>query len=347
MKSKIQFRILLVAMLAVLISSCQKESQEYINDTPDETITANSVLARNLVSAAQNNGSVDDIIDGSSCISVLLPVDILANGQPLSINTLSDLQTIQLIFNQDPNDIDSVTIVFPITVIFEDYSEIIVTDQAQLDSVISECVSFIEDTYRCVDFVYPISCFTFNTANEQTGIVTVNNNHEWFDYLNYLTEEILISIDYGMTMIVNGESFAVNSNQEVENVLAQADCSVTIGGSIDPEVVALREIMKDGTWYVEQFLDDGDDETSDFNGYDFNFLETVTVYASNGSQNIYGIWIVTIENNQLNFEFDMDSPINGADDDDYEVLISSESSITFVTRDSDGTIEDTLTFSKN
>ena len=71
---------------------------------------------------------------------------------------------------------------------------------------------------------------------------------------------------------------------------------------------------------MEKFLDDGNDETSEFNGYDFNFYSNQTVYANNGTEYVYGIWIVTVTGQELNFEFDMDSPINGADDDEYKTL---------------------------
>tara|TARA_R110002124_G_scaffold131910_2_gene294398 strand:+ start:33985 stop:35034 length:1050 start_codon:yes stop_codon:yes gene_type:complete len=342
--------IILIGLTAVgLLTSCQKEEEEYIDDTDEETITANSTLAINLLSAAQNNGSIDNIIDGSSCVSIVLPVNVIANGQPLLIDSVSDLQTIQLIFDQYPNDLDVVEIVFPITIVYEDYSEELIENQSQLNIAISNCINFIEDTFSCIDFEYPISCFVYNTLNEQTDRVTMNNDNEWFDYLEYLTDEIVIAIDYDMTVIIDGESFVVSSNLDLENIFAQTNCTVptTGGGTPDPEVMALRNIMKEGTWYVQLFLDDGDDETSDFAGYDFNFMETITVFATNGSQNVYGIWVVTSSNDTLNFEFDMDSPINGADDDDYEVLQFTDTSITFVTRDSHGDIEDTLTFNKN
>jgi hypothetical protein len=102
-----------------------------------------------------------------------------------------------------------------------------------------------------------------------------------------------------------------------------------------------------GTWYVEKFLDDGGDETSDFNGYDFNFYNNETVFATNGSEYVYGIWIITVTGTELNFEFDMDSPINGADDDEYKALQYTPTSVTFITRNSQGDIEDTLIFKKN
>jgi hypothetical protein len=43
----------------------------------------------------------------------------------------------------------------------------------------------------------------------------------------------------------------------------------------------------------------------------------------------------------------MDSPINGADDQNYKALQYTTTSVTFVTRDSQGNIEDTLIFEKN
>ena len=98
---------------------------------------------------------------------------------------------------------------------------------------------------------------------------------------------------------------------------------------------------------LEKFLDDGNDETSEFNGYDFNFYSNQTVYATNGTEYVYGIWIVTVTGQELNFEFDMDSPINGADDDEYKTLQYTTTSATFITRNSQGEIEDTLIFKKN
>ena len=346
MKEKFYTLFLSMACLSILLTSCQKEEQVLIDETPDETITGSSALGRMLVSASQNYGGIDDLIDGSSCISIMFPITVFANSQSLTIQSISDMQTIELIFNQSQTDNDTLEIVFPIVVVFEDYSQDTITSQADLDSLIANCPNFIDDTYSCVEFVYPISCFTYNSANEQTGLVTMHDDFEWFEYLNYLTDDIYIAIDYDMIIIVNGETITVSNNLELEAAFALIDCqtSTTV---INPEVAILRDIMKDGSWYISQYLNDGNDETADYVGYYFDFRDSITVYASNGSGVVYGIWIVTYRNGQLNFEFDMDSPINGADDDDYEVLDQTENKITFITRDSSGNIEDTLVFMKN
>ena len=119
------------------------------------------------------------------------------------------------------------------------------------------------------------------------------------------------------------------------------------GGGGGPDPQELRDILQAGTWYIEKYLEDGDDETSDFADFDFTFFSNQTILATNGSENVDGIWIVTVIGQELNFEFDMDSPINGADDDEYKTLQYSPTSVTFITRNSDGEIEDTLIFKKN
>ena len=117
------------------------------------------------------------------------------------------------------------------------------------------------------------------------------------------------------------------------------------GGGPNPQ--ELRDIFQAGTWYITTYLDDGDNETNVFNGYDFTFFSNQTVTATNASLTVEGMWIVSVVGEELNFEFDMDSPINDADDDGYRVLQFSETLVTFILRDSDGNIEDTLTFKKN
>ncbi len=348
MKEKFYVPLLLIIGIGLVFSSCQKEKFEYVDETNnEETIAVNSELARMLISASQNNGSVDDIIDGSSCTSVVLPVSVYANNQLLTIQTISDLQLIQDIFDQFPNDTDTIEIVFPINVVYEDYSEETIQSISDMATLIGNCQSFIADTYTCVDFEYPITCFIYNSTNEQTGLVTLQNDYEWFDYLTYLTEEILIAIDYEMTVIFDDEAYTVNNNQELFDVFNQSFCDVGGGSTIDPQVDALRSVMKNGSWTITQYLDNGDDETSDYAGYDFIFYESITVYAYNGSGIVSGMWAVSMVAENLNFEIDMESPLNGIDDDDYKVLNYTYNKVTFVTYNSDGMVEDTLIFERN
>jgi hypothetical protein len=588
---------LLIFLIGMLFLSCQKEEEIFIDDNEEETITANSTLTNLLIRTSQNAGVLDNIIDGNSCSTLVYPVTVFANGQEVVLQGPEDLQIVLDIFNQFPNDPDTLEIVFPITVTLEDFTEVTINSQAELDALIEACENGGGGSaIACLDLVYPVTFFIYDANQQQTGTQTVNNDLELFIFLSNLESGAFISIDFPVSVILDdGSLVTVNSNQELEQLITQcvnsggsnpdpinqaqfetdlttdvwyityffddydetsnyqgyefnfatnntaqatngsntvngiwsftggsmpqldlffgttipfdeldenwdileatseiirlrnissgngsidlltfertpstgtntainlfiedlttgewyvnlllksgdddtcefADYVFTYflngtataespsdtrngfwtvesnngvlrlilnfdnsgsgsfsdlnddwevldydidhidlqdsgsgggnpdllnfgrnpavgcgggGGGSNPDPQELRDFMQAGTWFVELFLDDGDDETAEFNGYDFTFLSNQTVSATNGSQTVPGIWIVSVIGQDLNFEFDMDSPLNGADDDAYKVLQYTETSVTLVTLDSSNNIEDTLKFRKN
>ena len=581
------FKFFSFLFLGLVLFACQKEEEEFIDETDrEDTITAISPLTQLLLRTSQNPGSYDDIIDGNPCASVVFPFTVVANGQQLIINSPEDIVLIETVFNQFPNDADTLEISFPITLKLFDYTQLTIGSQSELNAQAAQCGTNGGEI-GCLDILYPISFFTYNSEQQQTGTVTVNGDWELFTFLQGLGPEDYINLDFPISVALeDGTPLEVNSNQELQTIIA--DCiansnddpieisqfeenltsglwyvsyffddydetdnfagyeftfapdgaaqavktaavvdgswaleddfkfdlffgtypplneldadweileatanfiklknispidgstdfltfgrepntggnntelnlfienlitgnwyvnqleengndftsnfddyefafsengSVTAmgggntingywtaesdGSSIDlilnfdtaantdflwlnddwdvlegtqaiirltdvgsgggtdyltfgrepngggggtPDPQELRDILQAGTWYVDKFLDDGDDETADFYGYDFYFYSNETVYASNGSEYVYGIWNVTVSGQELNFEFDMDSPINGADDQDYKALQFDETTVTFITRGSGGDIEDTLIFKKN
>ncbi|HBY69259.1 MAG TPA: hypothetical protein DEG69_16825, partial [Flavobacteriaceae bacterium] len=103
---------------------------------------------------------------------------MIANGQEVVLESETDIPLIQAIFDQFPNDTDTLEIVFPITLILQDFSEVEINDQAELDALIAVCQG--ESEIDCVDFVYPITVFTYNSNDEQTGTVTIDNDIELY-----------------------------------------------------------------------------------------------------------------------------------------------------------------------
>jgi hypothetical protein len=592
MKKKFYAIQVFILCIGLLLVSCQKEESILIDETEDETITVNSPLVNLMLRTSQNAGIKDDIIDGNSCCSVDYPVSVIVNGQELLIENDADLQFIRDIFDQFPNDSDTLEIIFPITCTYEDYTTYYLRDQGELQAIIDACTGSEEIT--CIDIVYPVTFFTFNSSDQETNTVTVNSDVELYLFLQGLDADDTISVDFPISLILNdGTVKQVNNNLELGTEIANcvndpgtddpvdqtqfeqdlttgvwyityffddydetssfdgnefsfasdhtavathtssstagtwnfisgsnpkldlyfgtaspyneldedweilegsadiirlkhisssngsvdfltfertpntggsndevnifienlttgvwyvnlfndgsdttcdykdyvftyttdgmvmavspsntingywtvedigggvldfvlnfntsgpgsalgdlndnwnviensliiirlddpssgggtnlltfgrnpADCGGGGGGTPDPQ--ELRDIMTQGNWYIASYLDDGDDETIDYNGYDFTFYTNQTVNAYNGAQYVSGIWIVSLVSDEINFEFDMDSPINGADDNDYKVLQFTDTSVTFITRNSDGNIEDTLRFEKN
>ncbi|HPF11365.1 MAG TPA: hypothetical protein PKW08_02965 [Flavobacteriaceae bacterium] len=312
--------ILSLSLGMLLMGSCQKEEKQFIDDTNNpQTISANSQLTQLLISASQNDGTQDNLIDGSSCLKVVFPITVEANSQTVTLNSLNDVAQVQAIFDQSSTDVDQLVIQFPITVGFEDFSTLTVSSQTELNAIATSCENTIDDAFACVEFLYPISCYIYNSSNEQTGFVTLGDDYEWFDYLNYLETNIYIAIDFPMGVVVNGQTIQAATNQELLNAITQADCSQSISTS------GFEDVLSSGTWYVNLFMDSDDDETCNFEAYAFQFNNNGTVTATSISDTRNGTWSTSTSGDDIDvfFNFELQStndPFEDLNDDDWHLL---------------------------
>ncbi len=116
----------------------------------------------------------------------------------------------------------------------------------------------------------------------------------------------------------------------------------------------------DGTWRVSSFIDSGDDETSDFNGYAFTFASNGDLSATNGTNTVNGTWSVTdsssnssdddgSSSNDVDFNiFFQVSPDSNFEDlnDDWDIVSTSNTSISLIDISGGNGGTDTLVFSK-
>ncbi len=315
MKTKKCYAILFMLVSMFTFSSCQKEEKEFIDETNTEgTISANSPLTGLIIQTTQNDGDLDDIIDGSDCFSLQLPITVIANGQEVIINDEDDIDLVEEIFDQFPNDTDTVEISFPVTVILGDFSEVEINDQEELNALIASCeIDDIEDTIDCVQLVYPVSFFVFDSNNDQTDTVTVNNNLELFLFLTGLEEGEIFSVDFPIVVIVNGESVEITSNTQLEDILDGIDCDDD-NNNFDEE--AFVENLTEGVWYVTNYFDDID-QTALFADYEFSFDTDETTQAVNSSQTINGTWGLDSSDDdpELTLFYGTTNPFDELDDD--------------------------------
>src|SRR5690606_17962397 len=106
----------------------------------------------------------------------------------------------------------------------------------------------------CLDILYPISFFTYNSEQQQTGTVTVNGDWELFTFLQGLGPEDYINLDFPISVALEGGTpLEVNSNQELQTIIA--DCIAN--SNDDPiEISQFEENLTSGLWYVSYFFDD-------------------------------------------------------------------------------------------
>lgn len=119
--------------------------------------------------------------------------------------------------------------------------------------------------------------------------------------------------------------------------------------------VAITNTASTGTWRITRYEDSGNNETSNFNGYNFTFGPSNVLSATNDTNSYSGTWSVSsnISNddnpsNDIDFNILFSTPVNFEDlSDDWDIVSYSANKIQLkdVSGGNGGT--DYLTFEKN
>ena len=123
--------------------------------------------------------------------------------------------------------------------------------------------------------------------------------------------------------------------------------------SSDPTPVI--NIASQGTWRITSYIDSGNNQTSDFTGYNFTFGASNALTASNGTNTYTGTWsVVTDTSNDDNPSSDLDfniaflSPANFAElTDDWDIVSFTPTTISLIDVSGGNGGTDTLVFTKN
>ncbi|WP_374959990.1 hypothetical protein [Gilvibacter sp.] len=83
----------------------------------------------------------------------------------------------------------------------------------------------------------------------------------------------------------------------------------------------LRNTAASGTWRVALYEDDGQNETSDYNGYAFTFAADGMLTATNGTNTVTGTWSVSVDSSSSNSSDDDGS--DDSDDVDFNIFFAS------------------------
>ena len=97
---KFNLSFVLILFALIIFTSCQDEVTEITQPTNEETIVANSPLASAMLRTATRDGSLDNILDGASCLTIELPVTVIVNGIEIVIDSVEDYDIIEAIFNE-------------------------------------------------------------------------------------------------------------------------------------------------------------------------------------------------------------------------------------------------------
>ncbi|MCB0398787.1 MAG: hypothetical protein KDD26_04025, partial [Winogradskyella sp.] len=227
MKIKINLLFIYAFFALLFFTACQDEAIDINNPEEQEMIQPNTPLVSFMSNVTANYGEYDNILDESSCFSIELPVTIIVGDVTIIIETLDDLEELEDLFAQYQNEDDFFDFVFPFTIIFNDYTEVVIENEEQLEDFIEDCEIEDDEVIECVDFVYPISFSVFNANFNIVDTVTIANDEALYNFLEELEDEgnaLIVSLNYPVTLVyANGNTIEVNSNQELSDAIAAAE----------------------------------------------------------------------------------------------------------------------------
>ena len=214
------FLALLIGFTSGLFG-CQEEFQEIITPDPAETISVESGSGWLLSRISELDGSADNIIDSSSCTSLVFPFSVIVNGASIEIRSEDDYDLLEDIIDDLGDEDERIAIQFPVNVVLIDHSVVEANDMDELEDFIEACdEDDLDDDIDCVNIAYPITFSSYNNATQQAGISTVENDAALYLFLDDLEDVEIVSLNYPVELILStGETITVENNEELETTI--------------------------------------------------------------------------------------------------------------------------------
>lgn len=334
MKTVLPFVLTLLGFF--LLASCQEEENTIVQDNT-QNLNKTSPTTKFLSRVAQNNTSVDNVVDGTSVFRVKLPVQITLNSVNLTLNTVNDYELVSDLKAASNADDDLVNYTFPITVSLRNYQEIVVNNLTQLITVISQNDDFSD--ISCVSIVYPVTINVYDSNNQVADILTFNSNSQLIGFLFSLQPNVFYSVNYPISIVnPNNQTVVINTNTELVSAIESAISQCGSNTGSDDEFL---EVLTSGSWRVSYYFDD-EEETDDFTGYVFAFSSNNTIQVVKNSTSYTGTWSFYEDDGVDVFDIQFDDPILNELSEDWELL---EFSTTLIQLKDDGN-DEYLSFSK-
>ncbi|WP_179021584.1 hypothetical protein [Winogradskyella forsetii] len=316
---KLRVSILLLFLTSLFFTSCRKEETEFIEAPEDETLTSNSNVALLMQRTATNDGSVDNIVVRANCFVVAFPFTVNVNGAQITINSQDDYALIECVFEEVEDDNDALEIVFPITIILADFTEIEISNTAALNNYVNSCngENVADDDIECLDFQYPITAFLFNSNNELLETIILENDGQLYGFIDDIDDDDIITIEFPITVILSdGSELVINNLNALEIAIENAQDTCDEDDDYDYNdddcddcTPAQVETLLTGcaNWQVDKLERNATDYDDIYEGYDFNFFTDGTLSVSWNTVTVYGTWTASGFGNNLEVLIDVPS----------------------------------------
>lgn len=297
--------LLLLFIFSFIFSSCQDDMADIPNDDNSEIISPESPLAKLVKKVTSHDGSVDNIIDLSNCISVGLPVTVILYESEVVIESEEDIQEIEWLYEE----IDDLTFIFPITLVLNDYSEITVQNEEQLESILEECNEEEAET-KCIDFEYPVSVAIYDSMNEVMETKTFHNDQRLYHFFDELNKNEFVNFIFPLVLVDSeGTEIIIENNDDLEEALqsAQSNCNDDEDNDEDYELESVNEYLLKCPLRILNIKSGGESFTSEYNKSHFIFSGSGLVEAEIDDENVEGSWETVVTEDGIKMELYFES----------------------------------------
>jgi len=305
--NKLQQLLLMVIVSLIVTIGCQNEYTDIVEPDKATTISADDKVAALVLKITLKDGSFDNIIDKCSEVSINYPYSIRIEDELFNISSIVDIESIK----QDYFHLrDEIEIIYPITVTFSDNSELLLSNEDELEEIKEYHNSSLDDEdIECVDFVYPIELSLYNDVTQNIEVVVIDNDLEMHSvFINI--EDLLIDISFPIELeTLDGQRISISDNHQLEATIdnVEGGCDEDDEVDFEDDDFPYEEIISGQAYNVSLYFDTTD-ETSQFDAYTFTFRADYIIEASIGAETINGSWELDDMDNStiLEIEFDTD-----------------------------------------
>ncbi|MEP0213227.1 MAG: hypothetical protein ABJD66_08440 [Cellulophaga sp.] len=310
--AKFMFAILLMGTFS--LTSCQEEFEELPNNNDGKAIESTSATASLIKGTSSKDGSYDNIVDGASCFAIQFPYTVSVNGLDITIDSTDDLKLIEEILDEIDSDDYNLQITFPIKITLSNYTELTINSKEELMAKAEECVEGGEDDdIECIDFVYPIDVFSFNTNLEITSTTTVKSDKEFRLFFANLGDNDIVGLDFPITLEkYDNTKVVVNSNAELAAVLENAKdmCDEDDDNDYNDDDFTkerLDTFLIDCPWLIQEIFRNNQEQTEQYLEFVMDFNENGSVVTKNNQGNyVEGTWSTVVNTNSNRVELKME-----------------------------------------
>ena len=287
-------KYLSLAVFLLLLFSCQSEIDEQ-NNNSQGTITTISPLTTYLQRVAMVRTVQDNMIDGSSYCTIKLPYTVTVNNEQIAVNTTADYQKVLDNINASNYDDDIVKIDFPVTMVYYNYIEKLIPNQADFDSLIDYWNLYPDllSKINGLNINYPITINSYNSLNQAASSQLIVSDQAFFNFIKNLSESQYISLKYPITIAdYNNQTKTISNNQDFENAIKYAIDYCPENNLVTLDFAAT---ITKGSWEIPYFYD-GAVKTSNYSDYTFVFKTDQAVVATKSGVSETGQWESSVQN---------------------------------------------------